>query len=49
MDNGVPDSNDLYGTSPTITVHIPMKIPDEITTDAIVAKAIGRAIGVPVS
>ena len=45
MKSGSSDSSCLYGTSPTMTVHIPIKMSEEMITDATVAKAIGRAIG----
>jgi hypothetical protein len=44
-ESGLSESSKLYGTSPTMTVHIPIKMSNEIIVDPIVAKGIDRAIG----
>ena len=41
---GSSEFSNLYGTSPTMTVHIPIYISSEITTDAIVAKGTDRPV-----
>ena len=45
-ERGLSESSDWYGTSPTMTVHIPIYISSEITRDVIMAKGTDRAVGV---
>jgi len=45
-ERGLSESSNLYGTSPTMTVDIPIKISNEINTDPMRAKGIDRDVGV---